>query len=1476
MADDTINIPDVNLQPEDVIPGGGIEIPDVNVNVDNILTQPKRGKTSSFLLGAAEGFTDELQSLIDPESVGRGQDTDLTGGDTSTSSEVGQVVGQAMGSTGIIAGSTAVGASIGALFGVVGAVPGAAIGAGVGATAKFVQGARRQFFGVEEQADQASLKLRGVRATEEEKKEAKLRAATGILGERAIDTILSMTGVGKIGQGFVNTGKVVVGTGKGLVSSGLKGVSKTAIKRQLALEATTKTGRIVQNVVNRSVGSGLVEGATEAIQGASERAAVSSTIEEDKNFIGEFGSELVSKDAAKDFALGAIGGVVAGNVAPEINSRLDQAIRTRSEQTQQAVVNELEGVEDSILNPYDTNELMDGLDALEAVENGEATTEQQNAVEIVKAIYDIKDDSNDRTHITISPDKIAFENLSEALKPFQDLRVNKLKDGSTRISVNPDVESNGNLFLARANQKIKTLNKKLDSIKKKQGKETTALASKQKDLSTTLLEQEGFDETTDLKVVDKTNKKVEKLQGSIKDLETKIGSEEVLSRNAELEAEARRTAESIRIIQEYVGQDPDAQTLLTYRYSEDGKTEIPDKVDPRSELPFNFDGPPVDAKPDLLPSGKTPKDIVSVGDGNKFRERGVATSLKSDPTINPFIQELIGDSEYQQITNKDTVEQITKLIDQNGILPSAEQFIRGDLSNLTPAQVTTFGGKLINDLNLQATRAEIAGNDQAFNELSTLALKVERVQEGRGTELGQGVQAFGTFLKSSPVKIIQRIEQRIGKKLSPESRLEIFELQQKVIDSPEGVLRNKASQDVLVKMSTLEGVSKSDLATAAWYAHMLSGTGTQAINIFGNAANLFSTAASLSATNPKFGIEFFKGAVSAMKPAMQVAHAALKGEDITRTYRKINAPGALETVARNPEASTAARWSALAGSMVFRSLGAMDGAFYTLAHEGMARVAARRSLDGNPNLNNVELAKAVNEKLGFSEEARSKAIDDATFEVETFSPDVTGKAKDLLVKRRVFEILQNSRDEDITKEARRLGELVTFTNEPEGVIGQLTTALESFFHQEIPGTKIAPGRLVLPFTRTVANILNTSLEYTPIGFGKIIADDILAANKLKEFGLNPKNKAEMANMSVQDFRKYSHLERQRRVGSAILGTMSAALISSIAAAHLEEDDPEFAIYGAGPGTQSKRAQLQSRGWKPWSVKLGDKYYRYNELPIGIMLASIGAYHDADRFKDTFKDKELSERLEYGLTMSLGAIGDLSFLQGVTDFFDVISGRKQGKSMSNYIANIGNTMIPGSQGLFRELEQTYDPTIEDNNTFKKTLLKTSPLTAWLSDAKPILDAFGEPVEYNIFDRLPLKPIGRLVSEEQKKTDTAWQFLADNGLWIRGLGNTVNTNVNRYSDPEELEIIKTMRLYGAEFDDIGRVAADQFTPNERWEFARETGGLTKLAVYELMSRRDEFPTKELMQKQLDKRVDKIRRSVKAKMLGLSELPDPGFFE
>lgn len=645
---------------------------------------------------------------------------------------------------------------------------------------------------------------------------------------------------------------------------------------------------------------------------------------------------------------------------------------------------------------------------------------------------------------------------------------------------------------------------------------------------------------------------------------------------------------------------------------------------------------------------------------------------------------------------------------------------------------------------------------------------------------------------------------------------------ERVQATPEGSwLRQKEQSTLLGMLSRFEGIKSADIWTSFWYANILSGLGTQLVNLTGNATHLFLRTVQVGLTNhPRHTFQFIRGMLKgAAEGRRQAAAAFIRGEPVMRGDEEWQKMDVLEMLwSDNPQTwgRKLAKYGAASwGRYVFRTLTAGDALFYNTAKEGRAWLDLSRA-----SARGADIRAAA----GFDAPTWAAAQDQAATDLRAAGrPTRTAD-----IDRRAFEIVEAQRDAAITHDARKWGGHATYNYEPEGFMGAIVggiNAVHSYLgKKEGTPARLAAGaiRAAVPFVRIVANITDVNLDWTPIGLLRAAHGRHLVSTKAETF---------------------TAAERKERAISGALGTLALAALYTMAAANADDDDDTvpFMIYGMGPKDAGRRSQMP-RGWKPFSVKIGGNYYSFEGTPLAYAFGITGTAMDQLRSNKRGATDTDSRALAL-LTAGPQTVMNSGVLSSLNQTFEMLSGDRKPGTWSERMAA---SMIPAAS-MWKDIATALDPIQTDPARFGATFLSYLPILR--GQQQPLLNTFGDPVKSPgpwLVQRL-VREVGR------DDPDAIW--LTRKQLQIPSLDNQVAVGMwlDKSEKPQSAGGLRPDRYFRAQI--ASRISNGYLTPEERTQFLRTTGPQIRKAVQVFRAR--EANGARITQADINTTVARIRR-------------------
>lgn len=564
-------------------------------------------------------------------------------------------------------------------------------------------------------------------------------------------------------------------------------------------------------------------------------------------------------------------------------------------------------------------------------------------------------------------------------------------------------------------------------------------------------------------------------------------------------------------------------------------------------------------------------------------------------------------------------------------------------------------------------------------------------------------------------------DRAVGEKLklpvfSREMAQEVRRRAEAIQKAPEGFQRERLVADLMNYVARSQGVRLRDVGMGIWFANILSGPPTHAVNAGANALNL---GANVAYTIARTGGRGLPGLTAALARGFE--KGGREGAEFLKTGivtgSRLQKPEASRALELKEFKGTAAPLNTAlkAYRYVGRAMGAADLLFFKPAEEmrayALARDTARRE-----GLTGDALKARVVETLGLTRER----IDAARAQA-----DAEGLAgRDW--QRRVDEIAEQARPGELRENAKEYALRTTFNQKPWGFLGAVAQSL-NMLRARYPIVST-----VAPFVNIVANVVNEGLNYTPVGGARAVWGSF---------------KGELEGKPISD--PHALYDQYAK---AAAGLTALAALAVWAKSEEDQADPKFMVTGAGPQTPEQAKQLRETGWMPYSVKVGDRYYAYQNTPLAIGLSVLGNYMDAVRLKELDKTDVLN-RTAYALRSAGKVVLEQSFLSGIADLIKSLesdSTKSAGDVTGRGVFRTASSFVVPS--LVKWIDQVFDPQVYDAKDVEAQLVASVPFARRLN--RPAINVLGEPVTKYASERFT----------SAARPDPLWRVLADKQAWV----------------------------------------------------------------------------------------------------------------
>jgi hypothetical protein len=832
-----------------------------------------------------------------------------------------------------------------------------------------------------------------------------------------------------------------------------------------------------------------------------------------------------------------------------------------------------------------------------------------------------------------------------------------------------------------------------------------------------------------------------------------------------------------------------------------------------------------------------------VGAGEAAADPGMRRSqfgerVQADPRLSDELRaEAV--SEFPVQGQQATHDQAREMIRGLG-LDAALTTFRDDASLPMPLRIAGLM-QVAQNFDAQGLAARVSNDSGAAGRADTLlesAVEAKVALESIGNEAGRNLAMFNTWARLSPTGMLARVDRKLAEmhKTDPlvpasipaEVRPKLERQAAEAMALPEGVLRTAAVADLMAEVSLIEGVKAGDLWWSIWYGNVLSGLATQSINIAGSVENVLLSVAELGTLRPGMLADYIRGLARGVRQGAVEAWSVLRGGPVIKPGKWTpQAPNGLELLVRqggprsdfsSPRAGLRSlnEWAGYLASLggntrfVGRLLGGVDAFFYYTMHEGAASVAVQRALrkqgikPGSP-----QFRQEVIRQMGRDSSQYQADLRQAEAELRAAGRPVTRQ----MVMRRAWELVRERRDQGVAAEVQSWADRAVYQNPPAGS-GAWVSGLISQI-QKLP----VVGRLNVPFNTILANFFSRGLDYTGLGLARG-----LLGYHLTDLVAPPKGgRVRMGEME----------RRQRAIAGVIGPTVGlAAGAYALQFADYTDEDIPFWIYDSGPKDKQRRRQMP-QGWQPHSIKVGKRYIKYAETPLGPLLGAVAGYINAERYasEDSLRHKTNGERLALALQASMQQYQDLGVLAGVADFMEVMSGQKRLDRMAQDTgARSLSGLVPVS-GFLREVEALFDPEKIHAEGIMEALQRDIPVVSgW--GTRPDLNAFAEPLTD------PGLPVVKRFASTQKE-DPNWSWVRRNELRVPAVDLNQQLEIGEYLLPNQARGKSLQDIYAARGWSLAAADAGLLTRDQRYHLAKRTGELMKERVQTVRKTMEQQP-------------------------------------
>jgi len=471
----------------------------------------------------------------------------------------------------------------------------------------------------------------------------------------------------------------------------------------------------------------------------------------------------------------------------------------------------------------------------------------------------------------------------------------------------------------------------------------------------------------------------------------------------------------------------------------------------------------------------------------------------------------------------------------------------------------------------------------------------------------------------------------------------------------------------------------------------------------------------------------------------------------------------------------------------------------------------------------------------------------------------------------------------------RAGLKAAYLEDPEWGLGVIADAVKWVGNRTTfqikGGIEVNAAEIITPFVRTVANVGNEMINWTPVGAIRAGYMKTLSPN-IPEQGPNSRKGFTRKDQLIETGKDAegnpvmepvdNNLEIRNVFGKAIVGSSLVGVAASLALKAMEDDEnnPWIEFMGAIP--QGEYPEWRLKGKTPYSVRVGTSTYSFQNTPLAMLPVLVDSYvrgvkkgHDANV-------------LAYNATLgSLGAIADLGFIKGVTDFVDMFrkdeitkpggAANAASNQIKQQIANVGTGFIP-SVGFLNNLSKWLNGSpVETYNNLQAKLFGQLPVVGPML-TEPALNGFGEPIKYNFYEKTGMS---RFLNS--MNTDPVALWMQESGYDFVQIPRSVQLNKGDkvaiaeaagealdFSPRNKKEMTDGLAEIGERILRDTTGYEDSLTPEQSRQVLKIAGPQIKAFLAEKMQDPDFKVKTEENQALIDAEIVKIKAEAKAKVL------------
>ena len=347
------------------------------------------------------------------------------------------------------------------------------------------------------------------------------------------------------------------------------------------------------------------------------------------------------------------------------------------------------------------------------------------------------------------------------------------------------------------------------------------------------------------------------------------------------------------------------------------------------------------------------------------------------------------------------------------------------------------------------------------------------------------------------------------------------------------------------------------------------------------------------------------------------------------------------------------------------------------------------------------------------------------------------KSMKVKMLRRVEQLVEaRSFSAEAREKAREFALLATFNNDPYGVVGLLAGVVGQV------NSALPIAKPLMPFPKTFSNLVNASLNYSPVGL--LRAQNWTAARAIASHSQG--RVQQLAKDVDRRFEKFSaeyySMQTRAAIGTAFMTAIAGAVWATIQAIKNappgeEPKDLPLDVTASGHSDFQINRQMREAGTRPldYSIRIGGGHLPYRDWPaINLVLGAAGGAIDAFRYNGV-SDKDAMDQFSLASMASVSAITSKQMLQGFSNLFTALA--NPDTRGANALENLAGSTIGGftHPTALRAVETSFVQNangkveLPDKSTFNGWLYSLTPLAALpvVGNKRKLLNGLGEPIE-----------------------------------------------------------------------------------------------------------------------------------------------------